>query len=594
MIPFQPLQANPTTQAIGQDLIKTGTGVYAAGVSAFRSNPAFLLAKEFQSSNIFERIQAQIDPSSDAAKELGPLLTAEQANNLYGIDNTLSFDKPIYDYDAKLRNENASISAVRNEQVSRAKNGFLNGSLRFGSELLAGIIDPINVASSFIPVVGQARFARLASTLGKGGARLATGFIEGAAGAALLEPAIFALNDDLGLNYGFEDSLTNIGFGGALGGALHFGTPALKGLFNWNKNKVSRAVYGRDVITDHSDIPDLKTHDIQADPLTLKTTVAQLIDGQQIDYAIQSIRKANITNAIEKGDAVDYFNLINNQLSNIKNIDIRKRFLSLDQGEFSTLPDKKIIIDDPLPNQEGRGRGGYVTTEGPVIYDKLDKNISDADVRFFNKLLRDYNFVETKYADGVRDTIYRYKTPDGLYITYKENIDASGNRKVQISSSENPSSLSEKRAVGEKAEIKIEQDYKPYNVSDNLVEGQDFNFLPNAQRSNELLDDHLSAVKQNEANNKWLSPEDHAESARVKDVSIREAPSKKTVAGEISQVQSDIRETPALRQIIDSDPNLKAEYQATIDQLNKIEKNKETLADLYSQAAICVLGEANG
>lgn len=591
MIPFQPLQANPTTQAIGQDLVTTGTGIYAAGVSAFRSNPTFLLAKEFQSSNVFERIQAQIDPSSDSAKELGPLLTPEQANNLYGIDGMLSFDKPIYDYDAKLRNENASISAVRNEQVSRAKNGFLNSSLRFGSELLAGIIDPINVASSFIPVVGEARFARLASTLGKGGARLATGFIEGAAGAALLEPAVFALNDDLGLNYGFEDSLTNIGFGGAIGGALHFGTPALKGLFNWSKNKVSRAIYGRDVITDHPDIPDLKTHDIQADPATLKSTIAQVIDGQQVDGLVRNFLISENAKRIQT-------DIRTNAVIDLNKTILRRSLLSLDQAEVNYIrrPDG-LLVEDKVQDNSNLPPNVNTPLESyqPRTFAKLDKNVSDGDLKFFDNVQVFYKPIDVVQDGDVKITTYRYKTKDGLYLTYKEKIDASGNSHVDVSSSLDEAKVSEKVLNDPQPveETQVNSNFQ-YRVPDNLVAGRDYSLLSEGNRSNKLLDDHLSIVKQNEANNKWLSPEDHAESARVKDASIREAPSKKTVTGEISKVQSDIRETPALRQIIDNDPNLKAEYQATIDQLNKIEKNKETLADLYSQAAICVLGVLNG
>lgn len=88
----------------------------------------------------------------------------------------------------------------------------------------AQAVDPINVASAFIPVVGEARFtAMLAGATGFGarlGVRAGVGAIEGAAGAALLEPATYTLSRQLQDDYDITDSLTNIAFGAVLGGSL--------------------------------------------------------------------------------------------------------------------------------------------------------------------------------------------------------------------------------------------------------------------------------------------------------------------------------------------------------------------------------------
>lgn len=88
----------------------------------------------------------------------------------------------------------------------------------------AQAVDPINVASAFIPVVGEARYtAMLANATGFGarfGVRAGVGAIEGAAGAALLEPATYTLSRQLQDDYDITDSLTNIAFGAVLGGSL--------------------------------------------------------------------------------------------------------------------------------------------------------------------------------------------------------------------------------------------------------------------------------------------------------------------------------------------------------------------------------------
>jgi hypothetical protein len=76
-----------------------------------------------------------------------------------------------------------------------------------------------------VPVVGEARYAamlgRAASPLGRAGVRAGVGAVQGAAGAAILEPLpLLAARQDQ-TEYGLSDSLANIALGGLLGGGLH-------------------------------------------------------------------------------------------------------------------------------------------------------------------------------------------------------------------------------------------------------------------------------------------------------------------------------------------------------------------------------------
>ena len=88
----------------------------------------------------------------------------------------------------------------------------------------AQAVDPVNIASAFIPVVGEARYtAMLAGATGFGarlGVRAGVGAVEGAVGAAILEPGVYTLSQQLQDDYDITDSLTNIAFGAALGGSL--------------------------------------------------------------------------------------------------------------------------------------------------------------------------------------------------------------------------------------------------------------------------------------------------------------------------------------------------------------------------------------
>lgn len=96
--------------------------------------------------------------------------------------------------------------------------------VRGGAMLLAGLADPLNVASAFVPVVREARVASMLagrSGLGSAAARAQIGAIEGAVGAAVVEAPTFGLRTALQDDYSLTDSLINMAFGTVLGGGLH-------------------------------------------------------------------------------------------------------------------------------------------------------------------------------------------------------------------------------------------------------------------------------------------------------------------------------------------------------------------------------------
>lgn len=119
----------------------------------------------------------------------------------------------------------------RQSALEAAEGGFATGALQIAGGLGGSLIDPINVASSFIPVVGQARYAQLlgkaASPLGRAGVRAAVGAAEGAAGAIAVEPLNYGLSKSLGDDYTFSNSLMNIAFGTGMGAGLHAGMGAI-------------------------------------------------------------------------------------------------------------------------------------------------------------------------------------------------------------------------------------------------------------------------------------------------------------------------------------------------------------------------------
>lgn len=97
--------------------------------------------------------------------------------------------------------------------------------IQIAAGFAASAIDPINIASAFIPVVGEARYAaalgRATTTAGRFAARARLGAVEGAVGAAVVEPLVLYASAQDQSDYDLTDSLANIAFGGVLGGGLH-------------------------------------------------------------------------------------------------------------------------------------------------------------------------------------------------------------------------------------------------------------------------------------------------------------------------------------------------------------------------------------
>lgn len=113
--------------------------------------------------------------------------------------------------------------AARQQVMIRANGGSFGTQL--GASVAASLLDPLNIASAFVPVVGEARYAamlgRAASPLGRAGVRAGVGAVEGAVGAAILEPLPLLAAQQDQTEYGLSDSLANIAMGGLLGGGLH-------------------------------------------------------------------------------------------------------------------------------------------------------------------------------------------------------------------------------------------------------------------------------------------------------------------------------------------------------------------------------------
>ena len=184
--------------------------------------------------------------------------------------------------------------------------GFYVGAAKFATGLATSMVDPINVAASFIPVFGQTNFARLVARQGFTKARAVRGAVEGAVGATLVEPIVYGVAQSLQADYDMYDSFLNVTFGTVLGSGLHVGAGKLKDIntrrkFN-EKIAEGKRILGDDTETD-IDINLYREYypensqimkDLEAtDPNTRKMLLQKALGDALLDDAIDVTPIAN-------------------------------------------------------------------------------------------------------------------------------------------------------------------------------------------------------------------------------------------------------------------------------------------------------------
>ncbi len=171
--------------------------------------------------NALDRLAEQYTGKADA----GNIISKETwAESEYFRDGIQVGDDGIKEGLAQLLAERADRRRDFQITLQRSKGGFGLGAAQFGVAIAGSFLDPLNIASAFIPAVGPARAAAMAAKFGKSGSRAMKGAIDGAVGAAVLEPLIIgAAAAEQDESYTLLDSFLNVAVGSALGGGLHVG-----------------------------------------------------------------------------------------------------------------------------------------------------------------------------------------------------------------------------------------------------------------------------------------------------------------------------------------------------------------------------------
>lgn len=227
MLPGPGIEENRGLRAQGLDAYPSTTGEVLGAVyeDSWTRNPGPTLKRAFDRTADLDMVGVGAEFGAEAlgTEKPRPILTQEEANEKFGIKGELAFDRNTPEAVAKELYELKRREIQRQAILSRGQGGAVETIASFGVGLGASILDPINIASAFVPVVGQARYAIWLGKYGTTGARALRGGLEGAVGAAVVEPIVLAGATYEQADYDSMDSLLNLTFGTVMGGGLHVG-----------------------------------------------------------------------------------------------------------------------------------------------------------------------------------------------------------------------------------------------------------------------------------------------------------------------------------------------------------------------------------
>jgi len=199
-------------EEIGSLYNQTKTGFWdtagATFMNAWNYNPTSSLFRSVEQTQAYRSSSEYLD-RDELNKEYGSLGLSFKKDTRAGLVDYIVERK-------KLENE-------RSNAIARGPTGKLAKSFFFLESLATSFLDPINLGASFVPVVGQARFASMVARSGKNIARMKKGFVEGVVGNTLVEPIVYGVAKSEQADYDAFDSFANIAVGGFIGSAAHVG-----------------------------------------------------------------------------------------------------------------------------------------------------------------------------------------------------------------------------------------------------------------------------------------------------------------------------------------------------------------------------------
>ena len=278
----------PSKQEIGSLYDNTRTGFWdAAGATfynAWNYNPTSSVFRAVDQTQAYQSSNTYLN-RDDLNKEYGSLGLTFKEDTREGVVNYLV--------------ERKKLELERSNTISRGPDTKLAKSFFFLESLATGFVDPINIGASFVPVVGQARFANMVARSGKNIARMKKGFVEGLVGNAAVEPLVYGVAKSEQADYDIYDSFTNIAVGGFIGSAAHVGFGRIGDFLAEQRGKPN--IYQR--------LAAISPDNQQA---LLKHSVGRVLKGEKVDTGNVIVEKTRA------GD--DQLNKLDDQIKEFKSL----------------------------------------------------------------------------------------------------------------------------------------------------------------------------------------------------------------------------------------------------------------------------------
>ena len=230
------LNVNDTAQETGYDQYKTSLfeslGAVAADNWNFNPVMSILNLRDVQTAGAESRAAGIIPRDKNLLnkeyKDLGLYFERNEYQSVVDI---------MVDRKKKERERQSIMERGPKGSWNPLSGGFYVGAAKLAVGIGTSFLDPINIGASFIPIYGQARFARsiakaksmnVKSAKAFRRTRLKKGALEGAVGATLIEPLVYGAAQRIQADYDLYDSFFNVAFGTVIGGGLHVGAGKLK------------------------------------------------------------------------------------------------------------------------------------------------------------------------------------------------------------------------------------------------------------------------------------------------------------------------------------------------------------------------------
>lgn len=263
--------------------------------------------------------------------EDGAIVSREDANER-GKPYDLKFESDVNEAYLSFLIDEKERERLRQSRLDRFfsedDRGPLSKGAVFGVGFVEAMLDPLNIAASFIPVVRESKMQAMIARQGRHLARLRVGAAEGFVGSAALEPIVTASAKARQADYEMADSLVNIAFGTVAGGGLHVGVGAMGDALQYASPRIRQGL--------------------------LRTAVGQLADDRPVDVLPLATMDREIRELLnEEGEVLesppDMADVLGMR-ANMPNGDLRKGKMVGDAPE--------IVESEDFSELNGRGTGG--------------------------------------------------------------------------------------------------------------------------------------------------------------------------------------------------------------------------------------------